>query len=147
MKKSEFEAPVKSLLFVCYGNTCRSPMAEGLAKKLLPEHVEVESAGLSSVFEGAVEDTVEIMEDLYGVDISSHRTRSVTEVEPERLDYIIVLDAGVHEMLKYRYPRLLDRMILWDIPDPFGQEWEAYKITAEKIRQLIQKKLLPHIQE
>ena len=147
MKKSEFEAPIKSLIFVCYGNTCRSPMAEGLAKKLLPEHVDVESAGLSPVFEGAVEDTVEIMKELYDVDVSSHRTRSIAEVEPERFDYIIVLDAGVYEMLKYRYPHLLDRMILWDIPDPFGQDWEAYKRTAEKIRQLIQKKLVPHVQE
>jgi len=143
MKKSDFEAPVKSILFVCYGNTCRSPMAEGLAKKLLPDHVDIQSAGLSPVFEGAVEETVEIMKDESGVDISSHRTRSIVDVEPERFDYIIVLDAGVHEMLKYRYPRLLDRMILWDIPDPFGHDREAYERAAEKIRQLIQKKLVP----
>jgi len=143
MKKSDFEAPVKSLLFVCYGNTCRSPMAEGLAKKLLPDHVDIESAGLSPVFEGAVEEAVEIMKDLYGVDISAHRTRSTAAVEPERFDYIIVLDTGVHEMLKYRYPHLLDRMSLWDIPDPFDQDWETYKRTAEKISQLIQKKLVP----
>ena len=143
MKRSEFEAPVKSLLFVCYGNTCRSPMAEGMAKTLLPDHVDIESAGLSPVFEGAVEKTVEIMKDLYGADISAHRTRSITEVEAERFDYIIVLDAAVHEMLRYRYPHLRDRLILWDIPDPFEQDFEAYKRTAEKIRQLIQKKLVP----
>ncbi len=140
---SDFEAPVKSLLFVCYGNTCRSPMAEGLAKKLLPEDVDVESAGLSPVFEGAAEGTVEIMKDLYGVDVSAHRTRGLAEADLGRFDYIIVLDAGVHELLRYRYPRLLDRMILWDIPDPFDKDWEVYKRTAEKIRQLIQKKLVP----
>lgn len=147
MKTRDFEAPIESLLFVCYGNTCRSPMAEGLAKKILPDKIDIESAGLSPVFEGAVGEAVEIMKDLYGIDISSHRTRSVSEVEREHFDYIIILDAAVYEILKYRYPILLDRLILWDIADPFGQSREAYERAAEKIRDLIQKKLVPHVQD
>ena len=41
--------PGQRFLFVCYGNTCRSPMAEGLARKLLGEGVRVESAGLAPI--------------------------------------------------------------------------------------------------
>ncbi len=143
MKRKEFEAPIKSILFVCYGNTCRSPMAEGLAKKVLPNHIDIESAGLSPVFEEAVEEAVEVMRDVYGVDISSHRTRSIAEVERDRFDYIIVLDSAVLEMLKYRYPVLSDRMVLWEIADPFGQSRKAFKSVGEKLWGLIQKKLVP----
>lgn len=147
MKKDDFGALIDSLLFVCYGNTCRSPIAEGLAKKMLPKKIGIESAGLSPVFEGAVEEVVRIMKDSFNVDISTHRTRSVAEVELEHFTYIIVLDAAVCEILRYRYPLLQHRMVLWDIADPFGQNREAYKKTAEKIQALIRKKLVPRVQE
>ena len=73
------------------------------------------------------------------------KERKQAEVERERFDYIIILDAAVYEILKYRYPTLLDRLILWDIADPFGQSREAYERTADKIRNLIQKKLVPNV--
>jgi protein-tyrosine-phosphatase len=120
-------------------------MAEGLAKKMLGDRCKVESAGLSPLFQGAAPEATEVMKDLFGVDVSSHQTRSVDSFQLDLFDYIIVLDKVVHQSLRYQYPVLSQDLILWEIEDPFGQEREAYVKTAEKIRDYIQKHLLPLI--
>ena len=70
------------ILFVCTGNTCRSPMAEGLFKKIVSEkeidNIECSSAGLFAMTGDEVtQNSVEACE-RFGVDISSHRARRIT---------------------------------------------------------------------
>jgi protein-tyrosine-phosphatase len=132
-----------SVLFVCYGNTCRSPMAEGLAKLILGEQVRIESAGLAPVLNGATRESAEVLHETYGIDISHHVTRSVANIQIALFEHIVVLDAYVHEALKNRYPSLSDRFILWDIEDPSGMDLNAFQQTAEKIKGLIEKQLVP----
>ena len=63
--------PVKknqSILFICYGNVCRSPMAEGLAKKKFLNNVQIESAGLAPVFDAASPEAVEVMREFFESD-------------------------------------------------------------------------------
>ncbi len=134
--------PGQSFLFVCYGNTCRSPMAEGLARKLLGEEVLVESAGLAPAFEGAQPEAVEVMDDLYGVDISGHGTHDVFALSLEDYQWIIALDAYVHETLKVRFPGLGERLFLWDIDDPYGRPRRAYAQSARLIEYCMNKFLL-----
>ena len=67
----------KRLLFVCYGNICRSPMAEGIARKRLGPSAEVASAGIGATGGPASEEAVLVMKLVYGVDISSHVARPV----------------------------------------------------------------------
>ena len=134
--------PGQSFLFVCYGNTCRSPMAEGLARKLLGEGVRVESAGLAPAFEAAQPEAIEVMEDLYEVDISGHRTRDVSAFSLEETHWIIALDAYVYEALKERFPGLGERLVFWDIDDPFGRPRRAYEQSARLIEYCINKFLL-----
>ena len=134
--------PGQSFLFVCYGNTCRSPMAEGLARKLLGEEVRVESAGLAPAFEGAQPEAVEVMDDLYGVDISGHDTHDVFTLSLEDYQWIIALDAYVHETLKVRFPGLGERLFLWDIDDPYGRPRRAYEQSARLIEYCMNKFLL-----
>lgn len=131
-----------SVLFVCYGNTCRSSMAEGLAKLVLGDDVRIESAGLAPVLNGATREAVEILHEQYGMDISHHITRSVADIQIALFEHIIVLDAYVHEALKKRYPSLADKFFLWDIEDPYGQDLEAFQKTAEIIKNLIEKHLV-----
>lgn len=118
-------------------------MAEGLAKLELGELVRIESAGLAPVLDGATNESVKILREKYGIDISHHITRSVSNIQISLFDHIIVLDAYVHEALKKRYPSLADRLILWDIEDPYGQDLEAFQNTAETLKDLIQKQLVP----
>jgi protein-tyrosine-phosphatase len=134
--------PGQSILFVCYGNTCRSPMAEGLVRKLLGEKIRVESAGLAPAFEGPQPEAVAVMEDLFGVDISDYLTQDVFALSLEDYPWIIALDAHVYETLKARFPELGERLLRWDIDDPFGRPRRAYEQSARLIEYCINKFLL-----
>jgi protein-tyrosine-phosphatase len=118
-------------------------MAEGLARRRLGDRIHVESAGVAPAFEGAQPDAVEVMRALYGVDISSHRTRSVFVLDLGVFDWIIALDAYVFDMLTSRYPDRGDRLVLWDIDDPFGRPRAAYERSARLIEYCLGKFLSP----
>jgi protein-tyrosine phosphatase len=130
----------QKILFVCYGNTCRSPMAEGIAKKILGKSFAVESAGTSPLFDGAQPDAVRAVAGLFGVDIAGHRTRSVAEVPLELFSYIIPLDLLVAAVLKRRYRISSIKLMVWEIDDPYGGQLADYqkcaRILEGKIREL-----------
>ncbi len=119
-------------------------MAEGLTRKLLGPEVMVQSAGVSPAFEGAQPEAVAVMKEFFGVDISQHRTRNIFDLSLEEFDWIIALDAYVYETLKARYPEADDRLVLWDIDDPFGRPLAAYRQSARLIEYCVQKFLLAH---
>jgi protein-tyrosine-phosphatase len=129
---------VPNLLFVCYGNTCRSPMAEGLAKKLLGDGARIESAGISPIFDIAQEKAVEVMQELFDVDISGHQPRHIKDVSPDKFDFVIALDKLVHLGLQKHYKIANEKLILWEINDPFSQNLKAYRDCAEKIHRCLQ---------
>lgn len=131
----------QSILFVCYGNTCRSPMAEGLALQIFKQNNQVESAGIAPEFEGAQEDAVTVMRDAYGIEIAGHKTRNIADLELDRYDWILTLDAYVHEFIKLRFRSVRDRMVLWEIQDPFGSPIEVYEKVAQSILRHITKYL------
>jgi len=130
-----------SIFFVCYGNVCRSPMAEGLAKQALDDSIRIESAGLSPVLDRAAEEAILVMKELFGVDISEHMPRNITETSFRDFDLIVVLDAYVHKTLKRLASELTDKLVLWDIEDPYGSDLAVYRQVAEKIWDKIQNHL------
>jgi len=138
MKEKKHSSRDRSLLFVCYGNTCRSPMAEGLAKKILGTKRRIESAGIYPAFEGAADPAVQVMRELYEVDISSHVPRHIDDVFPERFDCIIVLDAIVHEFLIKQDMVPMDKLVLLPVIDPFGRNLETYRRSALEIHHIIE---------
>ena len=142
MEKMKPKVEVNSILFVCYGNVCRSPMAEGMAKKALGESVSVESAGLSPILDSAADEAILVMNEYYGVDISDHTPKNVVEMPLREYDLIIVLDSYVHNTIKKLATDLTDKLMLWNIPDPYGSEQDAYRQAAEKIWNKIQEYLL-----
>ncbi|MFB0564354.1 MAG: low molecular weight phosphatase family protein [Candidatus Aminicenantaceae bacterium] len=129
--------PISSILFVCYGNVCRSPMAEGLAKKMFGERVRVESAGLNLLFDGASDDAIKIMKELYSIDISDHKPRTIKDFYIDEFDLVIVLDSTVYHILKNIFEIPSEKLILWKIDDPFSQSIEAYRKVAEKLKENI----------
>lgn len=108
-------------------------MAEGLAKKTLGKKVNVESAGLSPSFDSASKEAVEVMEKEYDIDISSHRPRDIKEVSLGKFDFVIALDLLIHTSLLKHFEVESERLILWEINDPFSMGIEAHKKCAEKI--------------
>jgi protein-tyrosine-phosphatase len=136
-----------NILFVCYGNACRSPMAEGLAKWILGEKIRVESAGLAPVLHGATREAIDVLNEEYGIDISHHKARDVVDITMDLFQNIIVLDAYVFQILKGRFPSVSDRFILWDIADPYGLGKRAFKKTAGTIKKSVERNLVPLLQK
>jgi protein-tyrosine phosphatase len=88
---------MRTVLLVCTGNICRSPIAEGFSRSLLAmrgvEEIAVESAG-TSAWEGsqAVPEAIEALREL-GVDISQHRARRLNRALIERSDLVVAMAA------------------------------------------------------
>ena len=134
----------ESFLFVCSGNASLSPIAEGLAKMLLGKNTRIESAGLTPIMNGATHEAIWVLMDMYNIDISHHKTRSVEDIQIDSFERIIVLEAFVLEALKTRYPLISDRFTLWDIEDPYGKSNQVFGRAAEIIKKMIKRGLFPH---
>jgi protein-tyrosine-phosphatase len=105
------------VLFVCAGNICRSPFAEGLARRLAAERgldVEFASAGeIALDGDRCPPDAVAVAME-YGVDLSSHRARRFTT---DKADKVVPL---------------------FDVPDPLGRGPAAYRQTYEQLREKVE---------
>ncbi len=150
------------IVFVCTGNTCRSPLAEALCRKLLaqqlgctPEELPqrgfiVLSAGLAAMMGGrAAAEAVEVAQE-YGIDLSQHSSRPLTQRLVAQADYVIGMTRSHLLALASHYGsagttfRLLSTEGQ-DLPDPIGCERQVYHQCAEQIMHNLQK-LLPDLQ-
>jgi arsenate reductase len=84
----------KRVLILCTGNSARSQMAEGLLRHDAGERFDVESAGTKPSI--VRPEAVAAMKEL-GIDISGHRSKSVTEFDGQHFDYVITVCDGAHE--------------------------------------------------
>jgi arsenate reductase len=82
------------VLFLCTGNSCRSQMAEGWARKLKGESFEPYSAGIAT--HGLNPDAVRVMAEA-GVDISAQRSKHVDELRGVAFDYVVTVCGHAHE--------------------------------------------------
>lgn len=100
-----------SLLFLCVANSARSQMAEGLARRLFGDGVTVQSAGSrpSRVNPYAVEVMREV-----GIDLASHRSKSIDTIDPATVDTVVTLCA--EEVCPVFLGKA--RRLHWPIPDP-----------------------------
>ena len=102
---------MKRVLFLCVANSARSQMAEGLARAILPAEVQVQSAGSKPVTVNPY--AIEAMKEI-GIDISSHRPKSVDDIDVTGLDLVVTLCAEeVCPILPGHVQRLH-----WPIADP-----------------------------
>ena len=130
------------ILFVCQGNTCRSPMAVGLASNLLPENFSFDSAGIDADFgKPANPNAIKVMQHEYGIDISDHATKDIETINLDEFDKIIALDEYVYNELISRYDLNHIIMYKWNIDDPYGPDYERYKRCAIFIKKMITSKL------
>ena len=73
----------KGILFLCTGNSCRSQMAEGFAKKMLPKNMEIFSAGLEP--KGVHPMAIKVMQEI-GIDISHQKSKNISEIPIDEID-------------------------------------------------------------
>jgi protein-tyrosine phosphatase len=151
-----------TIVFICTGNTCRSPLAEALCKKLLAERLgcdaeglegrgyRVLSAGLAAAPGGeAAAEAVEVAREL-GADLSGHRSRRLTAELLAHADQLIAMTQGhLRALVPYcggegARVRLLSGGE--DIDDPIGGDQEVYRECARQIVCCLER-LLPELQE
>lgn len=133
------------VLFICTGNTCRSPLAEALCKKMIADRLgcsiadlpsrgfEIESAGLMAA-EGAPAafEAIAVAAEL-GADLSTHRSRQLTAELLECSDVIIGMTAG--HLVGLEGTRKVTRLLCGktDLDDPIGGDRSVYETCASTI--------------
>jgi len=137
-----------TLVFVCTGNICRSPMAEGLLKaRLSPEEdIKVLSAGLAAA-DGAPpsENATAVMNEL-DIDISGQTSQLLTAELVDQADFLFVMTYSHLDHILMLYPQASEKTFLVrqfledetllhrDISDPIGQSRDVYRRCRDEIR-------------
>jgi ArsR family transcriptional regulator, arsenate/arsenite/antimonite-responsive transcriptional repressor / arsenate reductase (thioredoxin) len=127
-------APRRRVLFVCTGNSSRSPMAEALLGHRAGTRVQAASAGLRP--RPLHPDAAAVLRDRYRIDISGHRPTHVDAVAGERFDYVISVCDKAREACP-EFPGRPGR-IHWSLPDPAAGEdglagYPAFERTAAEL--------------
>lgn len=130
-----------SWLFVCYGNICRSPMAEAMARQLLPKDTLIDSAGTNAWSDSPPAETVAVMRDLYGLDISRHRPKKLADVPLDVYDHIVALSPEVADHIRFNYPGVSEKLICRDILDPYQDGIGAFERCARQIEESLKELL------
>ena len=141
-----------NVLFVCTGNTCRSPMAEALLKHNRSD-VQVKSAGIYANDGGGMNGHAETILEERGIEVN-HIAKSVTPELIAWADIILTMTSSHKMLLNTQFPYGADKVftlieyanqqegstenISLDIDDPFGQSLHVYRKTAEQLEYYIQ---------
>lgn len=142
---------LKRILFVCSGNTCRSPLAEAIARAVLPGRtgfdVDVASAGTSALDGSPASGfSLEVAHE-HGLDLSLHRARALDRAMVRNADLIVTMGVRHRDMVGALDPDALEYTFLltnfsdhWngEVPDPIGAGRDQYVRTYLVIRECIE---------
>jgi protein-tyrosine phosphatase len=147
-----------SLLFVCSGNSCRSPIAEGICRKLLAEKLgvepgevsehgyEVASCGTRAVLGVPASGESQLVTRELGVDLREHLSRPMSEKMLRGADVVYTMTPEQMDEVLETCPEARGKVMLLDpkgktIVDPHGGDLETYRRCAEIIQQALRKRV------
>ncbi len=137
------QKPLK-VMFLCTANSCRSQMAEGLAKHIGNGHVEVHSAGM---FKHHIQPrSISVMKEL-GIDISDQKSEAVNKRLLNKMDVVITLCHNAESKCPITPPGI--KRLHWPIKDPVGSAGTEEEIMSEfrKARDEIKNRIERFIEE
>ncbi|OPZ74751.1 MAG: Low molecular weight protein-tyrosine-phosphatase YwlE [Firmicutes bacterium ADurb.Bin456] len=137
------------ILFVCTGNTCRSSMAAGLARKILEERglggIQVASAGIAAFpGERATREAMAAAAEM-GICLLDHRATPLTHDDIREASLVLTMTTVHREYIKELFPQHSEKIhtlagyagTTGDIPDPLGYPLDAYRECARRLEVLI----------
>ncbi len=139
---------MRSILFVCSANICRSPMAEGLMKALvkgMEEDWRIESAGVWAIKNSpAAENTLKVLLER-GVDLSSHAAKQITLEMVEEFSLVLTMESNHQEALRAAFPEHAGKVFKMsemvgrkgDVVDPIGFPPVVFEQTAREIEAIL----------
>lgn len=143
-----------TILVVCTGNTCRSPMAEGILRHVAGGRIDVASAGTATFGGQAMAHEADKVLQKHGIRPWQHRSQPVSEELLVGSDEVWTMTAHQRDTLRHRFPRLAPRIRTvaeaageqGDVEDPVGQGQAAYDATYEQLETLL-KRAVARLQE
>ena len=141
-----------NILFVCTGNTCRSPMAEAVLKHRGHEDFEVKSAGVFAM--DGTDASFQAKEVLKENDIiHRHQSTLLTKEDLDWASYIFTMTSNHKRAIVDQYPSVADKIFTLkeyvltdpgnlDVSDPFGGSVDIYRHTYRELNELIEKLII-----
>ncbi len=133
-----------NILFVCTGNTCRSPMAEGIFKKIISDEnlkdINVKSSGISANnISKATKNAVDVCNEI-NVDLSKHISKSIFDININNIDKFVVMTNMHREMLLSLGINKDKIYVLGNqIDDPYGGDISIYRKCRDQIYDALNK--------
>ncbi|MFA9381640.1 MAG: low molecular weight protein arginine phosphatase [Acetanaerobacterium sp.] len=129
------------ILFVCTGNTCRSPMAQGLCQKYITDNMMIgqfgcASAGLDAKDGAPISENAATVMNEIGINMSSHHAKGVSEEMMQEADYVYTMSSTHRSMLEAMFPKQAEKIQVLGHPvfDPYGQNLEFYRFSRDSLK-------------
>ncbi|MBS5149861.1 MAG: low molecular weight protein arginine phosphatase [Butyricicoccus pullicaecorum] len=131
---------MEQIVFICTGNTCRSPMAEGLFRAMngqVRTGLQAQSAGLFAHDGLPASENAILAAGEYGADLTAHHARQLDEQIARNASYLVCMTAAHYDRLVEKFPWAEDKVFTLaakDVADPFGGTLETYRACAAQLK-------------
>ncbi|WP_436899129.1 low molecular weight protein-tyrosine-phosphatase [Acinetobacter gyllenbergii] len=133
---------IRTILVVCIGNICRSPMAEYLLKQQHPD-LQIESAGIAGLTGHNADDKAQLCMQRLNIDMSAHIAKKLNAEHLKQADLILVMSNNQQKHIEQTWPFAKGKVFRlghWqnkNVPDPYQHDQVFFDTTCQLIQQCV----------